>query len=102
VSLAPELAVREKLLVSPTMVTSARRAIAAAEWPVPVAFWQSSQAHSSIESTSPRSEISTPPQAQRAVISSFGRSASGMSEACMGAGYRQGTGNVIGSRLDFA
>ena len=47
--MAPELAGRAKDFVIPAMVTSAGRARRTAAWPVPLAFWQSSQEQRNID-----------------------------------------------------
>jgi hypothetical protein len=73
VSVAPELAGRAKDLAVPVRVTSAGRASTTAEWPVPVARWQSSQEHRNIARTLPENVMETAPQAHLVVTSTTGR-----------------------------
>jgi hypothetical protein len=55
------------------MVTSEVRIRKAAEWPVPVARWQSSHEHMNIERTVPAKRAVTAPQAHDALRSISGR-----------------------------
>lgn len=75
VKVAPDSARRAWLLVGPSIVTSLAFSRKAAEWPVPLERWQSSQEQRNIDFTSPASLTLTAPQAQRATTSIVGRAA---------------------------
>lgn len=72
VKVAPEAAVTSKPRVSPTTLAAPASTRNSAEWPLPVARWQSRQAHISMERTWPATVTVTAPQAQRAVRSTAG------------------------------
>lgn len=73
VKVAPESLGLSKDFGVPRMLSAVAGTIATLEWPVPLAFWQSRQEHSGIESTGPSMLTSIAPQAQVVVAFVVGR-----------------------------
>ncbi len=70
---APESLGLSKDLLAPSLLNAATGTSATLEWPDPVARWQSKHEHISMDTTGPRTDISTAPQAHLAVTSMTGR-----------------------------